>query len=83
MECLVLRCNSYTEHMETVTVGTNELVAEDPEKLQNAMEKYPMVNGKRQGFLNRWDGKIGRTHRSDSCRIILRRKVIIIIFKCP
>lgn len=35
--CITL--NSYTEHQETVTVGTNELVAEDPEKLQQAMEK--------------------------------------------
>lgn len=53
--CITL--NSYTEHLETVTVGTNELVAEDPEKLLEAMEK--IVNGKwkKAGIPDRWDGR--------------------------
>lgn len=53
--CITL--NSYTEHMETVTVGTNELVAEDPEKLQNAMEKILNGEWKKAGIPDRWDGR--------------------------
>ena len=53
--CVTL--NSYTEHMETVTVGTNELVAEDPEKLQNAMEKILNGEWKKAGIPDRWDGR--------------------------
>ena len=51
--CITL--NSYTEHQETVTVGTNELVAEDPEKLQQAMEKIVKGEWKKGGIPDRWD----------------------------
>ena len=53
--CITL--NSYTEHQETVTVGTNELVAEDPEKLQQAMEKSVKGEWKKGGIPDRWDGR--------------------------
>ena len=53
--CITL--NSYTEHLETVTVGTNELVAEDPEKLQLAMEKIAKGEWKKAGIPDRWDGR--------------------------
>ena len=53
--CITL--NSYTEHLETVTVGTNELVAEDPEKLQLAMEKIVKGEWKKAGIPDRWDGR--------------------------
>ena len=53
--CITL--NSYTEHLETVTVGTNELVAEDPEKLQQAMEKIIKGEWKKGGIPDRWDGR--------------------------
>ena len=53
--CITL--NSYTEHLETVTVGTNELVAEDPEKLQVAMEQIESGKWKKAGIPDRWDGR--------------------------
>ena len=53
--CITL--NSYTEHQETVSVGTNELVAEDPEKLQQAMEKIVKGEWKKGGIPDRWDGR--------------------------
>lgn len=53
--CITL--NSYTEHQETVTVGTNELVAEDPEKFQQAMEKIVKGEWKKGGIPDRWDGR--------------------------
>ena len=53
--CITL--NSYTEHQETVTVGTNELVAEDPEKLRQAMEKSGKGEWKKGGIPDRWDGR--------------------------
>lgn len=53
--CITL--NSYTEHMETVTQGTNVLVGEDPDQLSRAIEK--LLHGEwRQGTLpDRWDGR--------------------------
>ena len=53
--CITL--NSYTEHQETVKVGTNELVGEDPEKLADAVSR--MVNGlwKTGALPDRWDGR--------------------------
>ena len=46
--CITL--NSYTEHQETVTVGTNELVAEDSEKLQQAIHKILKGERKKGGI---------------------------------
>lgn len=53
--CITL--NSYTEHIETVKVGTNELVGEDPQLLGEMVAK--MVRGEwKQGALpDRWDGR--------------------------
>lgn len=53
--CITL--NSYTEHQETVTVGTNVLVGENPQLL--AEEVRRMVSGQwKQGALpDRWDGR--------------------------
>lgn len=53
--CITL--NSYTEHIETVKVGTNVLVGEDAERL--ASEVTRMVSGqwKEAGIPDRWDGR--------------------------
>lgn len=53
--CITL--NSYTEHIETVKVGTNELVGENPQKLAEAMTR--LIGGQwKQGSLpDRWDGR--------------------------
>ncbi len=53
--CITL--NSYTEHIETVKVGTNVLVGEDAELLGESVRK--MVRGEwKQGNLpDRWDGR--------------------------
>ncbi len=53
--CITL--NSYTEHQETVTIGSNVLVGEDPKKLKEAVTQ--MVNGqwKKSALPDRWDGR--------------------------
>jgi UDP-N-acetylglucosamine 2-epimerase (non-hydrolysing) len=53
--CITL--NSYTEHEETVKVGTNVLVGEDAEKLGEAV--CDMVGGKwkTSAIPDRWDGR--------------------------
>ena len=53
--CITL--NNYTEHQETVTVGSNILVGEDPDKLREAVTQ--MVNGtwKKCALPDRWDGR--------------------------
>jgi UDP-N-acetylglucosamine 2-epimerase (non-hydrolysing) len=53
--CITL--NSYTEHIETVKVGTNELVGEDAQLL--GQKVVQMVSGQwKQGELpDRWDGR--------------------------
>ena len=53
--CITL--NSYTEHIETVKVGTNELVGEDARLL--GQKVVQMVSGQwKQGELpDRWDGR--------------------------
>lgn len=53
--CITL--NSYTEHAETVTLGTNVLVGEDAERLEAAVAD--MVGGRwKHGTLpDRWDGR--------------------------
>lgn len=53
--CITL--NSYTEHIETVKVGTNELVAEDPALLRQAMETLLKGEWKKAGIPDRWDGR--------------------------
>lgn len=53
--CITL--NSYTEHIETVKVGSNVLVGEDAHLLGKAVED--MVNGawKKCAIPDRWDGR--------------------------
>ena len=53
--CITL--NSYTEHIETVKVGTNELVGEDAEQLVLLMKKLLNGNWKKAGIPDRWDGR--------------------------
>ncbi len=53
--CITL--NSYTEHIETVKQGTNVLVGEDADRLQEELQH--MVNGqwKTSSLPDRWDGR--------------------------
>jgi UDP-N-acetylglucosamine 2-epimerase (non-hydrolysing) len=53
--CITL--NNYTEHQETVTVGSNVLVGEDPDRLREAVTQ--LVNGqwKHSALPDRWDGR--------------------------
>ena len=53
--CITL--NDYTEHKETVTVGSNVLVGEDADQLREAVSR--VVNGtwKKCALPDRWDGR--------------------------
>lgn len=53
--CLTL--NNYTEHIETVKVGTNELVGEDPEKISAALDAIRNNKWKKAQIPDRWDGR--------------------------
>ena len=53
--CITL--NSYTEHIETVKVGTNELVGEDAEVLSQMLTKMLDGEWKKAGIPDRWDGR--------------------------
>jgi UDP-N-acetylglucosamine 2-epimerase (non-hydrolysing) len=53
--CMTL--NDYTEHVETVTVGTNELIGGDAEKLDEALAKLTRGEWKRGELPERWDGR--------------------------
>lgn len=53
--CITL--NSYTEHIETVRVGTNTLVGEDPEKLGNCVADIAAHKWKAGELPDRWDGR--------------------------
>ncbi|MBM6992368.1 MAG: UDP-N-acetyl glucosamine 2-epimerase [Prevotella sp.] len=53
--CITL--NSYTEHEETVKVGTNVLVGEDAEKLGEEFRKMELGQWKDAGLPDRWDGR--------------------------
>ena len=53
--CITL--NSYTEHLETVKVGTNELVGEDAGKLADAMGRLMAGQWKKGALPERWDGR--------------------------
>lgn len=53
--CITL--NNYTEHQETVSVGSNVLVGEDPEKLREAVEKMVAGEWKKCALPDRWDGR--------------------------
>lgn len=53
--CITL--NGYTEHVETVKVGTNELVGEDAECLSVMMRKLLNGEWKHAEIPDRWDGR--------------------------
>ncbi|MCR4854474.1 MAG: UDP-N-acetylglucosamine 2-epimerase (non-hydrolyzing) [Prevotella sp.] len=53
--CITL--NSYTEHIETVKVGTNVLVGEDAEQLTTAITDLVEGRWKRSALPERWDGR--------------------------
>lgn len=53
--CITL--NSYTEHQETVSIGTNELVGGDVELLSTAIQKILQNNWKKSSLPDRWDGR--------------------------
>ena len=53
--CITL--NSYTEHQETVTVGSNVLVGEDAARLQEEVGKMVAGNWKKCALPDRWDGR--------------------------
>ena len=53
--CITL--NSYTEHIETVKVGTNVLVGEDCQKLHDALKLLMAGNWKHGDLPDRWDGR--------------------------
>jgi UDP-N-acetylglucosamine 2-epimerase (non-hydrolysing) len=53
--CITL--NSYTEHIETVKQGTNELVGEDAESLHDALHRMIAGEWKSGDLPDRWDGR--------------------------
>ena len=53
--CITL--NDYTEHQETVTVGSNVLVGEDPERLREAVAEMVGGTWKHCALPDRWDGR--------------------------
>lgn len=53
--CITL--NNYTEHQETVNVGSNVLVGEDAEKLRDAVAKMVAGEWKKCALPDRWDGR--------------------------
>ena len=53
--CITL--NDYTEHQETVTVGSNVLVGEDAERLREAVAKMVSGSWKHSALPDRWDGR--------------------------
>lgn len=53
--CITL--NSYTEHIETVKVGSNVLVGEDPELLGKSMADMVSGQWKKCAIPDRWDGR--------------------------
>ena len=53
--CITL--NNYTEHIETVKVGTNELVGENPTLLAQKLSLLLDGQWKNAGIPDRWDGR--------------------------
>ena len=53
--CITL--NNYTEHQETVNVGSNVLVGEDAEKLRSEVAKMVAGEWKKCSLPDRWDGR--------------------------
>lgn len=55
--CMTLRDTA--ERLETVTVGTNELVGSDPARLHAAMTRLFGGDWKKGGIPEQWDGQAG------------------------
>ena len=53
--CITL--NNYTEHQETVTVGSNVLVGEEADKLREEVRKMVSGEWKKCALPERWDGR--------------------------
>ncbi len=53
--CITL--NSYTEHIETVKMGTNVLVGEDCQELREALTQLMAGHWKHGDLPDRWDGR--------------------------
>lgn len=53
--CITL--NSYAEHPETITIGTNELVGENPDILGEILDKLMSGEWKEGSIPERWDGR--------------------------
>lgn len=53
--CITL--NSYTEHVETVTIGSNILVGEDADQLKETLRTMLEGNWKSCSIPERWDGR--------------------------
>ncbi|MBQ9645522.1 MAG: UDP-N-acetylglucosamine 2-epimerase [Prevotella sp.] len=53
--CITL--NSYTEHQETVSVGSNVLVGEDARRLHEAVKLMVGGQWKKSALPDRWDGR--------------------------
>ena len=53
--CITL--NDYTEHRETVTIGTNVLVGGDSAKLSAALQQLLRGEWKKAALPDRWDGR--------------------------
>ena len=53
--CITL--NNYTEHQETVTIGSNVLVGEDADQLREAVAKMVSGDWKKCALPDRWDGR--------------------------
>ncbi len=55
--CITLR--DTTERPETVTIGTNEVIGTDPERLREALDRLFAGQWKTGGIPEKWDGKAG------------------------
>lgn len=55
--CLTLR--SSTERPETVTIGTNEMIGTNPERLHPSLERLFAGEWKQGGIPEKWDGRTG------------------------
>ena len=53
--CITL--NNYTEHIETVTIGSNVLVGEDAGALGEELERMTAGEWKKSSVPERWDGR--------------------------
>jgi UDP-N-acetylglucosamine 2-epimerase (non-hydrolysing) len=66
--CITL--NSYTEHIETVKVGTNVLVGEDAERLCEAVGDMVGGNWKPSAVPDRWDGRTAERIVQTICNVL-------------